>query len=237
MSEASTKHRTVTNSDSRTSITGCTVTNGNSRTSITGRIIQIVIWNKEEKIINYYTINRNTTIQEIINYLQLKNVCMALLGKNDCPFKLLPCDWSDFKDDCKANDFSVNLGDLLMSSPHNIPNIEKFLDNYDVLDYTKEERSELKEKVKEMFCYNKDLCNGHSIHLFLYNHKENDLCTVGYDEWSKKDWNLTTDESSLWLKLERDFLTKKMNDNYDWTKATIDDTEAITNATNTMTLK
>lgn len=118
--------------------------------------------------------------------------------------------------------FSVNLGDLLMSSPHNIPNIENFLDNYDVLDYTKEERSELKEKVKEKFCYNEDFCNGHSIHLFLYNHKENDLCTEDYNEWAKKDWNLTTDESSLWLKLEKDFLTKKMNDNYNWTEATIE---------------
>lgn len=140
---------------------------------------------------------------------------MALLGKNDCPFKLMPCDWSDFKDDYKANDLSVNLGDLLMSSPHNIPNIEQFVDNYHykIEDLTEKERSELKEEIKEKFCYNEDFCNGHSIHLFLYNHKENDLCTKGYNEWSQKDWNLTTDESSLWLKLE--------NDNYDWSEATI----------------
>ena len=55
----------------------------------------------------------------------------------------------------------------------------------------------------------------------MYNHKENDLYTIGYDEWSQKDWNLTIDKSSLWLKLEKEFLTKKMNDNYDWTEATI----------------
>ena len=125
---------------------------------------------------------------------------MALLGINDCPFKLMPCYWSDYK----ANDFSVIVGDLLMSSPHNIPNIEQFLNNYKIEDLTEEELLKLKEKVKEMFCYNKDFCNAHSIHLFLYNHKENDLCTVGYDEWPQKDWNLTTDESSLWLKLENE---------------------------------
>ena len=64
---------------------------------------------------------------------------MALLGKNDCPFKLMPCDWSDFKDDYKANDFSVIVDDLLMSSPHNISNIEQFLNNYEIEDLTEEE--------------------------------------------------------------------------------------------------
>ena len=194
------------------------------------RKIKIVIWKENEKNIKYYTINCNTTIQEIIDHLKLTNVCMALLGKNDYPFELMPCDWSDYKDDCKANDFSVNVGDLLMSSPHNIPNIEQFLNNYKFEDLTEEERLKLKEEIKEKFCYNKDFCNGHSIHLFLYNHKENDLCTVSegdsredYNEWAKKDWKLTTDKSSLWLKLEREFLTKKMNDNYDWTEAMIND--------------
>jgi len=193
-----------------------------SEATTKNREMKIVIWNENEKIIKYYTINRNTTIQEIIDYLELKNVCMALLGKNNYPFELMPCDWSDYKDDCKANDFSVIVGNLLMSSPHNIPNIEQFLNNYKIEDLTKEERLELKEKVKEMFCYNEDFCNGHSIHLFLYNHKENDLCTEDYNEWAKKDWNLTTDESSLWLRLEKEFLTKIMNDNYDWTEATIE---------------
>jgi len=194
------------------------------------RKIKIVIWKENEKNIKYYTINCNTTIQEIIDHLKLTNVCMALLGKNDYPFELMPCDWSDYKDDCKANDFSVNVGDLLMSSPHNIPNIEQFLNNYKFEDLTEEERLKLKEEIKEKFCYNKDFCNGHSIHLFLYNHKENDLCTVSegdsredYNEWAKKDWKLTSDKSSLWLKLEREFLTKKMNDNYDWTEAMIND--------------
>jgi hypothetical protein len=210
-----------------------------SEATTKNREMKIVIWNENEKIIKYYTINRNTTIQEIIDYLELTNVCMALLGKNDYPFELMPCDWSDYKDDCKANDFSVNVGDLLMSSPHNIPNIEQFLNNYKIEDLTEEERLELKEEIKEKFCYNEDFCNGHSIHLFLYNHKENDLCTVSegdsrvclvktdctedYNEWAKKDWKLTTKESSLWLQLEREFLTKKMNDNYDWTEAMIND--------------
>ena len=194
-----------------------------SEATTKNREMKIVIWNENEKIIKYYTINRNTTIQEIIDYLELKNVCMALLGKNDYPFELMPCDWSDYKDDCKANDFSVNVGDLLMSSPHNIPNIEQFLNNYKIEDLTKEERLKLKEEIKEKFCYNKDFCNGHSIHLFLYNHKENDLCAEDYNEWAKKDWKLTTDESSLWLKLEREFLTKEMKKDYDWTEAMIND--------------
>ena len=197
------------------------------------REMKIVIWNENEKIIKYYTINRNTTIQEIIDYLELTNVCMALLGKHDYPFELMPCDWQHYTNDFKANHFSVKVDDLLMCSPHNIQNIEQYYDNnyyhkinnyyYKLVDLTKEQRLELKEKVKEMFCYNEDFCNGHSIHLFLYNHKENDLCTEDYNEWAKKDWKLTTKESSLWLKLEREFLTKKMNDNYDWTEAMIND--------------
>jgi hypothetical protein len=196
------------------------------------RKIKIVIWKENEKNIKYYTINCNTTIQEIIDYLELTNVCMALLGKNDYPFELMPCDWSDFKDDCKANDFSVNVGDLLMSSPHNIPNIEQFFNNnyyhkinnnyYKIEDLTKEERLKLKEEIKEKFCYNKDFCNGHSIHLFLYNHKENDLCTEDYNEWAKKDWKLTTKDSSLWLQLEKEFLTKEMKEDYNWTEATLE---------------
>lgn len=196
------------------------------------RKIKIVIWKENEKNIKYYTINCNTTIQEIIDYLELTNVCMALLGKNDYPFELMPCDWSDFKDDCKANDFSVNVGDLLMSSPHNIPNIEQFFNNnyyhkinnnyYKIEDLTKEERLKLKEEIKEKFCYNKDFCNGHSIHLFLYNHKENDLCTEDYNEWAKKDWKLTTKDSSLWLQLEKEFLTKEIKEDYNWTEATLE---------------
>jgi hypothetical protein len=185
--------------------------------------IKVITWYLNKRTSIKYILNSNTTIQEIIDYLELTNACMALLGKNDYPFELMPCDWSDYKDDCKANDFSVNVGDLLMSSPHNIPNIEQFLNNYKIEDLTKEERLELKEKVKEMFCYNEDFCNGHSIHLFLYNHKENDLCTVSedYNEWAKKDWKLTTDESSLWLRLEKKFLTEEIDDNYDWTEAMI----------------
>jgi len=184
------------------------------------REMKIVIWNENEKIIKYFTINRKTTIQDIINYLELTNVCMAFLGKNNFPFELMPCDWSD----CEAKDFSVKVGDLLMSSPNNIPDIEHFLNNYHykIEDLTEEERSELKEKVKEMFCYNEDFCNGHSIHLFMYNHKKNDLCTEDYNEWAKKDWKLTTDESSLWLRLEKEFLTKEMDEKYVWTEATIE---------------
>ena len=206
--------------------------------------IKVIIWSLMERTSIECIFNSNTTIQEIIDYLKLENVCMALLGKNDHPFELMPCDWSDYKDDCKANDFRVKVGDLLMSSPNNIPDIEHFLNNYHykIEDLTEEERLELKEKVKEMFCYNEDLCNGHSIHLFMYNHKENDLCTVtigdsrasitgcteNYNEWAKKDWNLTNDKSSLWLRLEKEFLTKEMKKDYDWTKSTIDNTEAMT---------
>jgi len=194
--------------------------------------MKIVIWNENEKIIKYYTINSKTTIQDIINYLELTNVCMALLGKYDYPFELMPCDWTFYTNDFKANDFSIKVDDLLMCSPDNIQNIEEYYDNnyyhkiknyyYKLVDLTNEQRLELKEKVKEMFCYNEDFCNGHSIHLFLYNHKENDLCTEDYNEWAKKDWNLTTDKSSLWLRLEKEFLTKIMNNNYDWTEATIE---------------
>ena len=68
----------------------------------------------------------------------------------------------------------------------------------------------------------------------MYNHKENDLCTEDYNEWSKKDWKLTTKESSIWLQLEKEFLTKKMNDNYDWTEAMINATEAMINDTEAM---
>ena len=198
--------------------------------------IKVIIWSLMERTSIECIFNSNTTIQEIIDYLKLENVCMALLGKNDHPFELMPCDWSDFKDDCEAKDFSVKVGDLLMSSPNNIPDIEHFLNNYHykIEDLTEEERSELKEKVKEIFCYNEDFCNGHSIHLFMYNHKENDLCTEDYNEWAKKDWNLTNDKSSLWLRLEKEFLTKEMKKDYDWTKSTIDNTEAMTNAINTM---
>jgi hypothetical protein len=193
--------------------------------------MKIVIWNKNEKIIKYYTINSKTTIQDIINYLELKNVRMAFLGKNNYPFKLMPCNWSDFDDNCEADDFNVIVDDLLMSSPHNILNIEQYYDNnyyhkinnnyYKIVDLTEKERSELKEEIKEKFCYNEDFCNGHSIHLFLYNHKENDLCTVDDNEWAEKDWKLTSDESSLWLRLEKEFRTKEMNEKYDWTEATI----------------
>jgi hypothetical protein len=191
--------------------------------------IKVITWYLNKRTTIKYILNSNTSIQEIIDYLELKNVCMALLGKNDYPFELMPCDWSDYKDDCKANDFSVKVGDLLMSSPHNIPNIEEFLNNYNIEDLTKEERLKLKEEIKKKFCYNKDFCNGHSIHLFMYNHKENDLCTISntystedYNEWAKKDWKLTTKESSLWLQLEKEFLTKEMKEDYDWTEAMLE---------------
>ena len=198
-----------------------------SEASIKSRKIKVVIWNKKIKNITYYIINHDTTIQEIIDYLELKNVCMALLGINTHPFELMPCDYSEENEDCKANNFSIKVYDMLMSSPDISENLEQFLlqffENRKIEDITYEERIVIIEKAKEQFCYNEDFCKERSIHLFLYNHKENDLRTEDYNEWSKKDWKLTTDESSLWLQLEKKYLTEKMNKDYDWTEAMIND--------------
>ena len=98
-----------------------------SEASIKNRKIKVVIWNKKIKNITYYIINHDTTIQEIIDYLELKNVCMALLGINTHPFELMPCDYSEENEDCKANNFSIKVYDMLMSSPDISENLEQFL--------------------------------------------------------------------------------------------------------------
>lgn len=236
-----------------------------SEASIEQRLIKVVIWSKNEKKNKPYLIDKNTTIQNIIDgiftadELKLADVCMALLGHIEHPFQLLPSDFpqqltQDESDsrasppthstdctaclyktgsrvsegDCTATDFSVKVFNLIMATPDNIMGMEDFISSCVQPALTglslEPARMLAVQKAKEMFWDVEDFEN-YSIHLFLYNHQENDLCNVEGSEdgkWSKKDWKLTTNESSLWLQLEKDFLTTKMNrDLYDWTEATI----------------
>jgi hypothetical protein len=147
---------------------------------------------------------------------------------------------SHVSDGCTAKDFSVKVFDLIMATPDNIMGLEDFISSCvqpvfirQDLESPKETVHEIKnkddrlkavDKAKEMF-WDVEHFENYGIHLFMYNHQEVDLCNIegGEDgKWSKKDWKLTTNESSLWLQLEKEFLTKKMDrDLYDWTEATI----------------
>ena len=63
---------------------------------------------------------------------------------------------------------------------------------------------------------------GHAIHLFMYNHKEHYCCDGEEGSWSK--WNPadTSAKSTLWLRLEKEFLEDETCVyEPDWTHATI----------------
>jgi hypothetical protein len=163
--------------------------------------------------------------------IKLTGVCMALLGHKDKPFQLLPCDYpkqllqgkpdSIIRDDCLANDFNVKVLDLVMSIPENIIGMQDFISTLEIR--TSDDYNKAVDFAKQMF-WNIEKINEFSIHLFMYNHQEIDLCNIegGEDgKWSKRDWKLTTNESSLWLQLEKKFLTERIKKKYDCTEATL----------------
>jgi hypothetical protein len=192
------------------------------------RKINVVIWTIYGKKNLIYYINKDTTIQDIINRLKLDNVLMAFLG-GDRPFELLPCDANKHmtkkeelfpgyifpdQEQCSANDFSTNVVDLILSLP-------------DVIIDISELRNENKDKImtiqeiKEILCEELEF-EEYSIHLFMYNHLQNDLRYSEGSKWSKKDWKFTTNESSLWLQLEKEYLTNNPNCDFNnWILATI----------------
>jgi hypothetical protein len=190
------------------------------------REFKLVIWDTHTKQNVSYFIDEDTTIQNIIDTLKLTGVCMVLLGHKDYPFMLFPCDYlkhllegktePTIMDSCTADDYNVKVIDLMMSTPEI---------RMDLADYisTLDDHSNAEQEAKKIF-WNEGPIDDFRLHFFKYNHQEVDLCNIedGKDgEWSKKDWKLTTNESSLWLQLEKEFLTKGMERNYDWTEATI----------------
>lgn len=192
------------------------------------REINVVIWTTDEKKTLTCYINKYTTIQNIINSLKLDKVLMAFLG-GERPFELLPCDAikyitkeeEDFpgiifpdQEKCSANDFSTIVVDLILTIP------EIILDISDLRNENKDKIMTIQE-IKEILWKNL-VFEEYSIHLFMYNHLQNDLRYSEGSKWSKKDWKFTTNESSLWLQLEKEYLTNNPNCDFkNWILATI----------------
>ena len=194
--------------------------------------ITVVIWTTGKKEIKTCYINKHTTIQDIINSLELDKVCMAFLG-GDRPFELLPCDANEYittelkdfpgclfpdQEQCSADNFSTIIVDLILSIPDVIIDIKELRDeNKDIIMTTEKIKEILWEKILW-----KDLEEEYSIHFFKYNHLQNDLQYTKDSKWSKKDWKFTTNESSLWLQLEKEYLTNNPNCDFNnWILATI----------------
>jgi len=235
------------------------------------REIKLVIWDIDKKKNLSYHINKDTTIQNIIDDIlaadavrqyqredteippsaddiltandilaaddiltddiKLTGVYMALLGHKDKPFQLLPCDYpeqllqgepdSTIRDNCLANDFNGKVFDLILSTPENIMGMQDFISTLEIK--SNDDYNKAVDFAKKIF-WNIEQLNEYSIHFFMYNHQEIDLCNIedGIDgKWSKKDWKLTTNESSLWLQLEKEFLTKGIGKSYNWFETTI----------------
>ena len=171
--------------------------------------LSVVIWSKTDKRIESYPVSMNSTFQEVIDEFTTAETCFqrALVGHQSRPFKLMSCDFAG-EQPCLGDKFETRVFDTV------------FWMNYDgVVAKAAAELQWCRENAPLS-----EVLKGYSIHLFTYNHQE-DCCDGVYGPWTERDPAKTNENSTLWLRLEKEFIQngrKRKRDN-DWTLATLEE--------------
>ena len=170
--------------------------------------LSVVIWSKTDKRIESYPVSKNSTFQEVIDEFttQVTHVKRALVGHQGRPFKLMPCDFAG-EQTCIGDTFETRVFDTV------------FWMNYD---------GDVEHSASELQWYREnaplsEVLEGFSIHLFTYNHQE-DCCDGDDGPWTERDPAKTNENSTLWLRLEKEFIQngRKRRRENDWTLAKLE---------------
>jgi hypothetical protein len=181
--------------------------------------VPVVIWNKADKHIEECPVSMHTTFQDVLDALELRGVQSALVGRRDVPFKLMPGDFDP--DDTYDGGPAASSADTFGHKIVNIVLWMAYLEDRDPGMSMKDVRARLAQVYEHEEALVEVLA-GHAIHVFMYNHQMHD-CSYGEEGfWSKRNPEMTTAKSTLWLRLEKEF---RQNEacwyESDWTHATV----------------
>jgi hypothetical protein len=167
--------------------------------------LSVVIWSKTDKRIEKFSVSKESTFGEVIDTVDTAEICVerALVGHKSRPFQLMPCDFTG-NQRCRGVEFGTKVFDTV------------FWMNYDDEVEYAATQLELCRKVLPL-----SLLEGCSIHLFTYNHQAEDCCEGDNGPWTERDPEYTDERSTLWLRLEKEFIENGRVCDDDWTLATL----------------
>ena len=162
--------------------------------------VPVVVWSHSDKRFESCSVSVDTTFQDVINSLGLHDIRSALVGHRDTPFKLMPGDFAPADDydpedmpTCRADTFTGKVVDIVFWMAY--IGEGPIAQGKAVLADTAQ--------IEPMLAHALD---GHEIHLFTYEHTHD--CRDGpHGPFTERDPATTTDASSMWLRLEKEFLT------------------------------
>jgi len=185
--------------------------------------VPVVIWGMKDKRIETCMVGIDTTFADVIEKMNLKGVENALMGHADVPFKLLPCDFVIKNDwepgdripfECLADNFENKVIDIVFW-------MDVIAEGAEIPIADLKSNLAQREKIETML---PEALALHVIHIFLYCHRTEDCRYGEHGYWTERDPVNTTTKSSLWLQLEKQFLTGDRERFYgnDWTKVQLD---------------
>ena len=163
-------------------------------------MVPVVVWSHSDKRNMSCSVSVDTTFQDVIDELGLDNIHSALVGHRNVPFKLMVGDFAPDDDydphgvpTWSADTFAGKVVDVVFWMAYigegSIAEGKKILAD--------------RAAIEPMLAH---VLDGHEIHLFTYDHRQ-DCCEGAQGAFTERDPADTTEASSLWLRLEKEYLT------------------------------
>jgi hypothetical protein len=177
--------------------------------------VPVVVWSHDQKIEMSCSVSVDTTFEDVITSLGLYNIHSALVGHRDVPFKLMAGDFAP-DDDYNPDAVPKWYADKFTGKVMDVVFWMSFIGEGPITE-GKKILATKKEEIQAMLA---DVLAGHEIHLFMYDHRD-DCCFTESPSgaFTERDPATTTETSSLWLRLEKEFIEgPKRGESFDgWT--------------------
>jgi hypothetical protein len=164
--------------------------------------VPVVVWSHNDKRNMSCSVSVDTTFRGVIESLGLHNIHNALVGHRNVPFKLMVGDFAP-DDDYDPHDVPTWSADTFAGK---VVDIVFWMDNIGEIPIAEgkkilADRAQIEPSLVHVL-------DGYEIHLFTYDHRQ-DCCFTESPEgaFTERDPADTTQESSLWLRLEKEYLT------------------------------
>lgn len=176
--------------------------------------VPVVVWSHDQKIEMSCSVSVDTTFEDVITSLGLYNIHSALVGHRDVPFKLMAGDFAP-DDDYNPDAVPKWYADKFTGKVMDVVFWMSFIGEGPIT-----EGKKILAKKEEIQAMLADVLAGHEIHLFMYDHRD-DCCFTESPSgaFTERDPATTTETSSLWLRLEKEFIEgPKRGESFDgWT--------------------
>ena len=174
--------------------------------------LPVVVWSEKDKRVASCSVSIDTTFQDVIDGLFLGNIKSALVGHRNVPFKLMAGDFAP-DDDYEPHHKNTCLADTFTGKVVDIVFWMAYIGDGPITEgkaILLDEKEQIQANLAEML-------DGYQIHLFSYDHRQD--CTDGPESFfTERDPSTTTAQSSLWLRLEQEFIRGDRPDSFHgWT--------------------